>query len=97
MLYGRPTCEDTAITRERLRFLGVSFRELDIEQDTAAAQFVESVNGGHRVTPTIARGTFGWWSLLYRLRACVEIGPLAEKEILATGWDRSDYARPATC
>lgn len=48
---------------------------------------------GHRVTPTIARGTFGWWSLLYRLRAQVDFGPLVETEIVATGWDRSDYAR----
>lgn len=47
---------------------------------------------GHRTTPTIARGNFGWRSLLYRLRAKLEIRPLAESEILATGWDRSDYA-----
>ena len=49
---------------------------------------------GHRTTPTIARGNFGWRSLLYRLTAKLEIRPLAESEILATGWDRSDYARP---
>ncbi len=48
---------------------------------------------GHRTTQTIARGNFGWRSLLYRLRARLEIRPLAEAEILATGWDRSDYAR----
>ena len=47
---------------------------------------------GHRTTPTIARQNFGWRSLLYRLRAKLEIRPLAESEILATGWDRSDYA-----
>lgn len=46
---------------------------------------------GHRSTPTIARGNFGWRSLLYRLKANLEIRPLAESEILATGWDRSDY------
>jgi hypothetical protein len=51
---------------------------------------------GHRTTQTIARGNFGWRSLLYRLRAQLEIRPLAETEILATGWDRSDYARPVT-
>lgn len=49
---------------------------------------------GHRTTPTIARGNFGWRSLLYRLKAKLEIRPLAESEVLATGWDRSDYARP---
>jgi hypothetical protein len=47
---------------------------------------------GHRTTPTIARGTFGWRSLLYRLKAQLDIRPLAESEILATGWNRSDYA-----
>jgi aarF domain-containing kinase len=47
---------------------------------------------GHRTTPTIARGTFGWRSLLYRLRAKLDIRPLAESEVLATGWDRRDYA-----
>lgn len=50
---------------------------------------------GHRVTATIARGNFGWRSLLYRLQAVLEVRPLAEEEILATGWDRSDYARPS--
>ncbi|MBS0203620.1 MAG: AarF/ABC1/UbiB kinase family protein [Planctomycetes bacterium] len=49
---------------------------------------------GHRTTPTIARGTFGWRSLLYRLKANIEIRPLAESEIVATGWDRSEYTRP---
>lgn len=48
---------------------------------------------GHRTTPTIARGNFGWRSLLYRLRAQLDIRPLAEAEVLATGWDRSDYGR----
>lgn len=52
-VFGRPTCEDTAITRDRLVYLGVPFREIDIEQDPAAAQFVESVNEGNRVTPTV--------------------------------------------
>lgn len=52
-LYGRPTCEDTAITRDRLAYLGVPFHEIDVDQDLAAAQFVESVNAGNRVTPTL--------------------------------------------
>jgi hypothetical protein len=46
---------------------------------------------GHRTTPTMARQNFGWRSLLYRLKAKIEIRPLAESEILATGWDRSEY------
>ena len=43
-------------------------------------------------TPIMARQHMGWWSMLYRLKAKVEIAPIAEEEILATGWDRSDYA-----
>jgi hypothetical protein len=45
-------------------------------------------------TPMIARQHFGWRSLLYRLRAKVDIAPIAEAEVRATGWDRSDYAQP---
>jgi predicted unusual protein kinase regulating ubiquinone biosynthesis (AarF/ABC1/UbiB family) len=45
----------------------------------------------HRVTMTSTRGNFGWRSLLYRLRANFDIRALAESEIRATGWDRSDY------
>ncbi len=55
-LYGRPTCEDTAIIRDRLDFLHVPFHEIDVDQDPAAAQFVESLNNGNRVTPTLVIG-----------------------------------------
>ncbi|MEX2137816.1 MAG: AarF/ABC1/UbiB kinase family protein [Pirellulales bacterium] len=44
------------------------------------------------ITPTIARQMFGWRSMLYRLKAKIDISPIAEEEIKATGWDRSDYA-----
>lgn len=43
-------------------------------------------------TPVIARQHFGWRSMLYRLGAKVDIAPIAEEEVLATGWDRSEYA-----
>jgi aarF domain-containing kinase len=45
-------------------------------------------------TPVIARQNFGIRSVLYRLRANIDIAPIAEEEVRATGWDRSDYARP---
>jgi mycoredoxin len=32
---------------------GISYDEVDIEQDPAAAQFVSSVNGGNRTVPTV--------------------------------------------
>ena len=31
-------------------------------------------------------------SLLYRLQARIDVAPIAEDEVRATGWDRSDYA-----
>jgi mycoredoxin len=36
-----------------LKANGISYDEVDIEQDTAAAQFVGSVNGGNRTVPTV--------------------------------------------
>ena len=32
---------------------GISYDEVDIEQDPAAAEFVVSVNGGNRTVPTV--------------------------------------------
>jgi mycoredoxin len=32
---------------------GISYDEVDIEQDSAAAEFVGSVNGGNRTVPTV--------------------------------------------
>lgn len=32
---------------------GISFREVDIEHDSAAAAFVASVNGGNQTVPTV--------------------------------------------
>jgi predicted unusual protein kinase regulating ubiquinone biosynthesis (AarF/ABC1/UbiB family) len=43
------------------------------------------------ITPTIARQMFGWRSMMYRLKAKIEVAPIAEEEVKATGWDRSDY------
>jgi aarF domain-containing kinase len=44
-------------------------------------------------TPAIARFNFGIRSMLYRLKANFDIRPIAEEEVKATGWDRSEYAR----
>src|SRR3954462_105834 len=43
-------------------------------------------------TPVMARQHFGWRSILYRLGAKIDVTPIAEEEVRATGWDRSDYA-----
>jgi predicted unusual protein kinase regulating ubiquinone biosynthesis (AarF/ABC1/UbiB family) len=47
---------------------------------------------GRPSTPMIARQHLGWRAILYRLKAKVDIAPIAEEEVRATGWDRSDYA-----
>jgi mycoredoxin len=36
-----------------LKAAGISYDEVDIEQDAAAAEFVGSVNGGNRTVPTV--------------------------------------------
>ncbi len=36
-----------------LKSAGISYHEVDIEQDAAAADFVGSVNGGNHVVPTL--------------------------------------------
>jgi predicted unusual protein kinase regulating ubiquinone biosynthesis (AarF/ABC1/UbiB family) len=50
-------------------------------------------NRGRPCAPVIARSQFGWRAILYRLGAKIEVAPIAEEEVRATGWDRSDYAR----
>jgi predicted unusual protein kinase regulating ubiquinone biosynthesis (AarF/ABC1/UbiB family) len=49
-------------------------------------------NRARPITPTISRQQFGWRSILYRLKAKIDVRPIAEEEIKATGWDRSEYA-----
>ena len=36
-----------------LKASGISYDEVDIEQDSAAAEFVGSVNGGNHTVPTV--------------------------------------------
>jgi predicted unusual protein kinase regulating ubiquinone biosynthesis (AarF/ABC1/UbiB family) len=43
------------------------------------------------ITPTLSRQQFGWRSVLYRLKAKIDVREIAEEEIKATGWDRSEY------
>jgi aarF domain-containing kinase len=51
---------------------------------------------GQPSTPIIARQTFAMRAMLYRLRANIDVTPIAEEELRPTGWDRSDYAPGAT-
>jgi len=49
-------------------------------------------NRARPCTPVIARQNFGWRSMLYRLKAKVDVAEIAEQEVKATGCDRSEYA-----
>ena len=59
--------------------------------------FIEMVrkryNRARPCTPMIARHQFGWRSMLYQLKANIDVAEIAEEEVKATGWDRSAYAR----
>lgn len=46
-------------------------------------------------TPSIARCQFAWRAILFQLKARLDVRSLAEEEVKATGWDRSEYARQA--
>ena len=56
VMYARPTCEDSELARRRLRELGIPFVEINVDEDEAAARYVERVNRGFRSTPTIVFG-----------------------------------------
>lgn len=81
----------------RARYWGA---EYDFGDETAFRRMIElftemirkRYNRARPNTPSIARCQFGWTSLLYQLRAKFDVRELAEEEVKATGWDRSDYA-----
>jgi predicted unusual protein kinase regulating ubiquinone biosynthesis (AarF/ABC1/UbiB family) len=49
-------------------------------------------NRGRPLSPLIVRQQFGLLSILYRLKARFDVSAIAEEEVKATGWDRSEYA-----
>ena len=53
---GAVTCEDTAIVRSRLDALGVAYRYRDVDDEPAALDRIQALNGGHRITPTVVVG-----------------------------------------
>ncbi|MCW5875604.1 MAG: glutaredoxin family protein [Anaerolineales bacterium] len=55
-IYGATDCDDTQRTREHLNQRGIPFREVNIDHDAAAEQFVIFINGGYRSTPTLVLG-----------------------------------------
>jgi mycoredoxin len=52
-MYTTSWCGDCRVTKRVLESKGLEFTEVDIEQDTQAADYVMSVNGGKRSVPTL--------------------------------------------
>ena len=81
----------------RARYSGGAF-DFDDEAEfrRGVDLFVEMVrkrySRGRPSTPVMARQQFALRAMLYRLRANIDVAPIAEEEVRATGWDRSDYA-----
>jgi mycoredoxin len=53
IMYTTPWCGYCNRLKIVLKASGISYDEVDIEQDTAAAEFVGSVNGGNHTVPTV--------------------------------------------
>jgi glutaredoxin len=56
-IYTTPWCPDCRRTKQFLRERGVSFKEVNIEQDAEAEELVLRVNDGRRKVPTIEVGS----------------------------------------
>jgi mycoredoxin len=55
-MYSTPWCGDCRRAKSFLKERGVAFREVNIEDDPAAAAFVIKVNNGKRKVPTFEIG-----------------------------------------
>jgi glutaredoxin len=73
-IYTTPWCPDCRRTKQFLRERGVSFKEVNIEQDAEAEELVLRVNDGRRKVPTIEVGS--------RFFACSPFDPLQLSEEL---------------
>ena len=52
-MYSTVWCGYCRRLKAQLDRAGIGFREVDIEQDAAAAAFVAGVNGGNQTVPTV--------------------------------------------
>lgn len=55
-MYTTSWCPDCHAAKSALGKKGLSYQEINIEQDEGAAQYVMSVNGGKRSVPTLEYG-----------------------------------------
>jgi mycoredoxin len=52
-MYSTPWCGYCRRLKSQLEREGIAYAEIDIEQDTNAADYVMSVNGGNQTVPTV--------------------------------------------
>jgi len=52
-MYSTPWCGYCQRLKAQMGRAGITFDEVDIEQDPEAALFVENVNGGNQTVPTL--------------------------------------------
>jgi predicted unusual protein kinase regulating ubiquinone biosynthesis (AarF/ABC1/UbiB family) len=91
-------CEAFADWSWRARYCGGEYDFSDTEDFRQGIDlFVEMLrkrySRARACTPMMTRQQFAWHAMLYRLRAKIDVAAIAEEEVRATGWDRSDYAR----
>ena len=55
-MYTTSWCPDCHAVKTALTKRGLTYEEVNIEQDDAAAQYVMSLNGGRRSVPTLVYG-----------------------------------------
>jgi mycoredoxin len=53
IMYSTSWCGFCHRLKSQLNREGIEYQVIDIEQDAAAASFVESVNGGNQTVPTV--------------------------------------------
>ncbi len=52
-MYSTPWCGYCRRLKSQMEREGIAYREVDIEQDPQAADYVMSVNGGNQTVPTV--------------------------------------------
>jgi mycoredoxin len=53
VVYSTSWCPFSRMLIDDLESAGIAFREVDVDFDPAAAQLVQSLNGGNRTVPTV--------------------------------------------
>lgn len=91
-------CEEFAHWNWRPRYCGGEFDFSDEEDfrrgvDLFAELTRKRLTRGRPCSPTVCRSQMALRALFYRLKARFDVCEIAEQEVKAAGWDRSDYAQ----